>query len=318
MNVELFKKLGIIKDFPDLDKITEKAYIDLEEKIWRENLESSPHGHPWFSSFHASSFPGGEKPCGRLAMYTMMDIPQDKPIEPFLRAVADIGKAVEYQIVYRWAKAGILLGVDTPNWDGEQMTQVKFSDPSTWLTGASDAILDLRPEYDSVLPVDIKSKKHDVVEDMIYGRKSYEEKHFLQVQAYMYLCNIFHEEMGWKDMGLRPAKGAFIFYASRQDPRKTKEFYIPIDWEIINNGISLLKDWKEGFQSETLPERPKDWLWTQDPCKWCWAKKSSCKPDYQAKVKSLRESKSIDVAKKLRKNYSFEETKREVLERWHT
>jgi hypothetical protein len=319
INLELFRKLSIAGHSPvDLDKITEKSYRDLEEKIWRENLESSPHGHPWFSSFHASSFPGGEKPCGRLAMYTMMDIPQEKPIEPFLRAAADIGKAVEYQIVYRWAKAGLTLGVKAPKKEGDEMPQVKFTDPSVWLTGASDAILDLRPEYDSVLPVDIKSKKHDVVEDMIYGRKGYEEKHFLQVQAYMYLCNLFHEEMGWKDMDLQPAKGAFIYYVSRQDPRTTKEFYIPIDWEVINNGVSLLKDWKESFESEALPERPPSWRWTDDPCRFCWAKRHACKPDYKLKITSLKESKTIDFAKELRKDYDFEKKKSEVLKRWHT
>lgn len=318
MNLELFTKLGVIKDHPDLDKMTEKAYADLEEKIWKENLESSPHGRPWFTSFHASSFPEKDKPCGRKALYTMLDIPEPAPMSPFLRGVANIGQAVEYQIVYRWAKAGKTLGIDVPKNEGDPLVQLKFEDPKTWLTGSMDAVLDLRPEYDSVLPVDIKSKKHEIVEQMIMGQLSYEEKHFSQVQAYMYLCNEFHEKMGWDKLGLKPAKGAFIYYASRQDPRTAKEFYIPIDWDYIGEGIKNLLLWKNHFLEGTLPERDKSWRWTEQPCKWCVYKKEACKPDNKENILQIDQSKAIDFAKKLREKYDYEEIRKEVLERWPT
>jgi hypothetical protein len=315
---EFFKTLGVIKDYPDLDKKTLKAYEDLEEKIWRENLESSPHGRPWFTSFHASSFPDKEKPCGRKLLYTMMDIPNEKPNSPFLRAVADIGQAVEYQIVYRWGVAGLTLGAPVPEFDGARMEQAKFKDPETWLTGSMDAILDLRPEWDAVVPVDVKSKAHDVVEDMRNKRKSYEQKHYLQVQAYLYFCNLFHEKMGWDKMGLKPATGGFIYYASRQDPRTTAEFWIPIDWDLINNGVEFLKEQKENFLNGKLPERPKDWKWTEEPCKWCVYKKHACKPDYKNKITELKNSNAINFAKTLRSLYNFDEIKEEVEKAWTT
>jgi len=318
MNLELFRALGVIKDYPDLDRITEQAYMDLEEKVWKENLDSSPHGRPWFTSFHASGFPEEDKPCGRKALYTMLDTPEAKPFSPFLRAVSDIGQAVEYQIVYRWAKAGKTLGIEIPEYDGEPIEQVKLEDPETWLTGSIDSILDLRPEFDSVLPVDVKSKNHDVVEQMKMGQLSYEDKHFNQVQAYMYLCNLFHEKMGWDKLGLNPAKGAFIYYASRQDPRTAKEFYIPIDWEFINNGVEQLKEWKQHFINETLPQRDKSWRWTEQPCKWCPFKKEACKPDNKEKILQLDHSKAIVFAKSLRTNYNYKEIRKEVLERWGT
>jgi hypothetical protein len=313
---ELFEKLRIIKLYPDLDQITEKAYKDLEDQVWRDNLNSSPHGRPWFTSFHASAFPNRDKPCGRLALYTMLDIPNAAPAPPFLVAAGGIGKAVEQQIVYRWAKAGLTLGMEVPESEDTPFEQVKFADEKTWLTGSADAILDLRPHLNSVVPVDIKSKKQDVVEDMRAGRKSYEEKHFNQVQAYLYLCNIFHEEMGWSEMGLEPAKSAYIFYASRQDPRTTAEFYIPIDWDFINSGLEQLALWRDSYLNDELPERPKEWRWTEEPCKWCPMKKYVCKPDNKAKVTKLSESNAIEFAKELRPSYDFEETKKEVLKRW--
>jgi len=315
-SLELFKTLGVIKNYPDLEKITKKAYQDLEEKIWRENLESSPHGRPWFTSFHASQFPGGDKPCGRKALYTMLDIPQREPSPAYLRATGEIGKAVEYQIVYRWGKAGLTIGGSVPLWDGGHISQVKFEDASTWLTGSSDAILDLRPDCDFVLPIDIKSKKHDVVQQMQMGQQSYEEKDYLQLQAYLYLCNLFHVDMGWDSLGLKPAQGGFILYASRQDPSVRKEFWIPIDWKVINEGIDKLKQWQENFLQGSLPARPKEWRWTEEPCKWCQFKPQACKPDYKAKTENLMESKAIEFTQSLRKDYNFDEIKEEVLKRW--
>lgn len=317
MNLELFRKFNVVKDHPDLDKITDQAYKDLEEKIWRENLESSPHGRPWFTSFHASSFPDMEKACGRKALYTMLDTPEPEPISPFLRGVAEAGKAIEYQIVYRWIKAGIMLGVKEPKFDGAPIEQLKFEDPETWLTGSCDAVLDLRPEYKHVVPVDVKSKTQKVLDEMLSGQRSYEPKNYLQVQAYLYLCNKFHKEMGWEDMGLLPANGAYIYYVSRENPRSAKEFFVPINWDVINNGVEKLKEWQIHFIEQTLPERPKSWRWTEEPCKWCVFKKEVCKPDYKEKIQVLSESNAIKVATKLRKDYDYKEIRKEVESRWH-
>lgn len=313
---QFFTHFGIIGQAPDLSQITKEAYEQLEDKIWRENLNSSPHGRPWFTSFHASAFPDYDKPCGRLALYTMLDVPRAEPASPLLVATGDIGKQVEYQIVYRWGLQGITIGGSVPLWDGADMSQVKFEDDSTWLTGSSDAILDLRPALAHVTPVDVKSKKHEIVQEMQLGRRLYETKHYNQLQAYLYLCNIFHEDMGWGEMGLEPTEGGYIYYASRQDPTTSHAFYIKINWELINRGRQLLGEWREHFIADTLPERPKDWRWTEEPCKWCPMKKFSCKPDNKEKITNLKDSNAVLFAKELRKNYDYDEIKEEVIKRW--
>lgn len=314
---QFFEHFGIIGQAPDLDEITKEAYEVLEDKIWREGLNQSPHGRPWFTSFHASAFPDRDKPCGRLALYTLLNIPRDEPSPPLLVATGGIGQAVEYQIVYRWGLQGLTLGGSVPLWDGAHMAQVRFEDDKTWLTGSSDAVLDLRKYgVDSVTPADVKSKNHDVVQEMQLGRRSYEEKHYLQVQAYIYLCNLFHEQMGWDAMGLKPANGGYIYYASRQNPRTAHGFYVKADWELIERGTELLLEWREFFIQDQLPERPKDWRWTAEPCKWCPMKRHACKPDYKEKITNLRESKGVEWVQNFRPDYDYDKTKEEVIDRW--
>lgn len=301
--------MGVLKGYPDIVKITNDAFISLEKKIWEGNLEDAPHGRPWHTSFHASQFPSLTRPCGRKALYTMMDVPNAEPISPFLRGVAEIGKAVENIIVDRWRHAGILLEIS-------EEEQMKFSDDDTWLSGATDAILDLRPICDTVVPTDVKSKAIKVIDQMIEGERSYDEKHYIQVQAYIYLCRKFHIEMGWADLGLKPAESGFIIYAAREEPTKIKEFYIEADYELISEGIRTLQEWREDFKDDILPERPKSWMWTLDPCKWCDFKKHVCKPDYKAGITKLSESHAVEFTKNLRSNYDPDIIKERVLDRW--
>jgi hypothetical protein len=313
---DFFRILGAVTRGPRLDGITEQAYADYEKEIWKKDLESSPHGRPWHTSFHASAFPGHEKVCGRYALYTLLDIPPAGPIKPRLRALSEIGKAVEYQIVYRWGKAGKTIGGAHPLNDGDPIKQVGFADPDTWLTGSSDSVLDVRPAWPAALPVDIKSKAHDVVESMKVGRQTYDIKHYMQLQGYIYLCNVFHEEMGWSDMGLEPAKGGVIYYVSRQDPRFTHEYYIDANWTFIDAAVERMKKWREMFVNDELPERPKEWKWMEEPCKWCNFKRDSCKPDWKADVKKLSESKSVTFAKRIRPSYNLDTKREEVMNRW--
>jgi hypothetical protein len=180
-----------------------------------------------------------------------------------------------------------------------------------------DAVLDLR-EWDIpfVTPVDVKSKKHEIVQEMQLGRRQYENKHYLQLQAYIYLANLFHGDMGWGEMGLEPARGGYIYYASRQDPRTAHAFFVEADWELIQRGTTLLQEWRRDFISDNLPERPKEWRWTEEPCKWCPMKKYACKPDNKDKVTNLRDSNAVKFAEELRTNYNYDEIKEEVINRW--
>lgn len=313
---DFFRILGAVTGGPRLDRKTEEAYAALEKEIWKKDLDSSPHGRPWHTSFHASSFPGHEKVCGRAALYTLLDVPPAGPITPRLRALSEIGKAVEYQIVYRWGKAGLTIGGAHPLKDGDPITQVGFADPETWLTGASDSILNLMPDWDCALPVDIKSKAHDVVENMKLGKVSYDIKHYMQLQGYIYLASKFHEEMGWDKLGLKPAQGGIIYYVSRQDPRFTREFFVDANWNFIRLAKERMIEWKKMFAEDVLPPRPKEWKWTEEPCKWCTFKRDACKPDYKNSIVKLSESKSIEFAKRIRPSYNLETKQKEVFNRW--
>ena len=313
---QFFEHFGVIGGAADLDEITEHAYKDLEDQIWTQGLNNSPHGRPWFTSFHASAFPGA-KPCGRLALYTLLNIPRDEPSSPLLVATGGIGQAVEYQIVYRWGLQGLTIGGSQPLWDGGPMKQVRFEDDSTWLTGSGDAVLDLRKYgMDFVIPVDVKSKNHDVVLEMQQGRL-YEEKHYLQVQAYIYLCNLFHRDMGWEAMGLKPAEGGYIYYASRQNPRVAHAFFVERNDELIERGVALLQEWRQLYIENKLPPRPKEWRWTEEPCKWCPMKRHACKPDNKEKIENLRDSKGVEWVSNFRQDYDYDKTKQEVIDRWN-
>ena len=315
---KLFRTLGITKgDEPQIETWTNKAFNRYEFEVWRDGRDSAPHGHPWHTSFHASAFPPRDgKACGRKALYTLMDFPGGEPTPRRLRGQGEVGKAIEYMVVHRWGRLGITIGGSVPLWDGAPMKQVGFEHPGLWLTGSSDAVLDIRPDWPAVLPVDVKSKAQDVIEQMRVGARSYDEAHYLQLQAYIFLCIHFHEEMGWSDLGLEPAKGGVIYYLSRNDPSQTHEFFIEADHELMRDASKYLESWKRSFLENSLPERPKSWRWTEDPCKWCQFKKNVCKPDYKAKVVRLSESHGVEFARTLRQEYDPHEIWKAVVDRW--
>lgn len=316
---ELFKKAGLINPGtgPDLDAVTEQAYLVQEEKEHAKGNARPPGGR----AFYASMFPGGEeeKRCARLALYNMVGAPNPEPIKPAGRAVIESGKAVEKQIVWRWGQMGLLLGgIDVPDKEYKYMNQLGFNDPDLWLSGYADAVLDLRPRWKYVLPVDIKSKSHEKITNMRSGElPRYEDDHYKQVQAYLYLCRKYHEYLGFDKEGLLPAKGGIIYYVSRDNPRFTHTAYIEYDEPFVNAGIQRLTEWKEMFLTDTLPERPKEWRWTQPPCQWCPLKKH-CKQDIRDGVEKISESNAVKLAEKLIPNYDIEKVRKEVMKRWQS
>jgi hypothetical protein len=306
--------VGAFNPGPDLDAVTEQAYLLQEEKAHAAMIRKPPSGR----AFYASMFPGGEndKRCARQALYNMVGAVDPQPIKPAGRAVIEVGKAVEKQIVWRWGKMGLLLGgIKVPEKEYGYMNQLGFSDPDTWLSGYADAVLDLRPRWRSVLPVDIKSKSHERVTEMRSGERSYDPDHYKQVQAYLYLCRKYHSYLGWDEMGLEPAAGAIIYYVSRDNPRFSKQFFVYYDEVFVKAGIGRLTAWKENFLHDELPERPKDWHWTKPPCQWCVFKKM-CKQDIFEDVVVLSESNVVKQTEKLVPNYDIEKFREEVMRRW--
>jgi hypothetical protein len=245
-----------------------------------------------------------------------MDIPGAEPTNPKLRGQGEMGKAAENLIVHRWANAGMMLSVDVPEFYGQKMKQVGFEVPTLWFTGSVDAILDIRPNWEYVLPVDVKSKDHDIITSMQVGSRSYDERHFAQLQAYLYLCIRFHEEMGWGKLGLKPAIGGIIYYVSRQDPTNTAEFYIEADGGLMADANGVIAATKASFEEDSLPPRDPSWKWSEEPCKWCDFKKFACKPDDKAGITVLSETNGVAFAKTVRDDYDPDKTREKVLERW--
>lgn len=296
-----FRSAQIVKDGPSLDGWTEQAYKNVEEKRWKNDNHFS-------SSFYCSLYPGSEKNCRCRALYKLLNIPELKPMEPKGVGVTEVGKCVEEQIVERWHKMGILLGPEPPK-------QLYIEDENTWMTGYIDAVLNLMPDWYYVLPVEIKSKKNNAIEYMKIGGQSYDEKHYNQLQAYILWCIRNHNKMGWNKLGLMPAKGGIIYYVSREDPRNTHEFYVEFDEALARDAEDQLKLWKQSFLNDELPERPKEWRWTEEPCKWNPYKKL-CKADYKDKIVKLSESNAVKFAMEHNPSYNLDKIKERIKERW--
>lgn len=312
---QLWVALGFMKPEPNgvgMDELTDKAYDELSWEIHRGGFDDAPHGQPWHTSFHASGFPPEKRPCARKAMYELMGIPTEKPAEPWLVAVADAGKDIENQIVKRWHNAGWLLTAPPGS-----PVQTGFADPDSWLTCSVDAALDLRSacSYEHVLPVDVKGKDHAVVTEIRAGKRGADAGHVQQVTVQTAFCRSEHERMGWGKMGLEPAKGASLLYVSRQRPGYRAEVHVPWDEARYEKGLAVLGEWRDSFLAGALPERPKAWRWTEEPCKWC-DHRDVCKFDIRKDVVKLEDSTAISKAQAVRPTYDYERARYAVLERW--
>ncbi len=320
----LFEALNVVKTGPDMDAIVDRAYNLEADREWRE-MNQAPHGSPWHTSFHGSQFPGGEneKRCARQALYVLMDIPTATPANVKLVATGGVGKAVERQIVWRWARQGILLTGDPKEpyavaglHEWTHMKQLGIEDEDTWLTGSIDAALDARPGWEEALIIDVKTKPLTYVEEMRVGLKTYEPDHYKQVQSYLYLVHKAWDLLGWEEMGLKKPTGGVILYVARDNPSIRRQFWVPMDEEFIAAGIERLLEWRQHFLAANLPERPKEWKWTEHPCKWCNFKRQ-CKADVKEGVTNLLESNAVSFAQTINSNYDPEKIIGEVIDRWN-
>lgn len=298
-----------------IEPLTIAAYKKVEEDRWRSGDGNSPHGNPWHTSFHASQFPGDNPmACSRQAVYRMMDLPNAEPFNRRARTVMAAGKAVEYELVSTFHDAGILISAAP-----DEPVQTGFTFADAWLTGSVDCVL-LPPSWNKPLPVEIKSKYQEVIEQMQVGAKRPDENHIFQLKVQLALIR-HAQESGqlWSDLDL--VTHGYIYYLSRDRPFETAEFRVDYDSRFFEIGISVLKEWKELFKNEVLPSvnpskrHPMGWKWSYPPCQWCDFKKT-CKLDFEQGVTTLPESVGINRAKLVSDTYSYEEARARVLDRW--
>jgi hypothetical protein len=314
---ELFSRLQIIRF---VDPITDVAFKQVEEEIWRNQEDDSPHGNPWHVSFHASSFPGDDPmACSRAALYTMADFPSAEPFNRHGRTVMDAGKGIEVTLVRTWHKAGILLSAapDDP-------VQTGFEHKEAWLTGSVDSVI-LPPRWNKPLPVEIKTKYQRDIDDMKLGRRGPDIRHVFQLKTQLALVALAQDSgQIWNNLD-RVTHG-FIYYLSRDRPSDTAEFRVDLDETFFAAGVERLKQWRQAFIDGVLPEdnpgkreskfgHPMGWRWSYPPCNWCNHKKT-CQLDFRENNQSLSKSAGVNRAKLVRPDYDFEKARQRVLDRW--
>jgi hypothetical protein len=326
---EMYSRLQMLRL---MEPLTENALLDRELQIWRGDLDSDdePHGRPWHTSFHASSFPGGDRACPRKALYTMMNIPRERPANPNLRLTAETGKAVEEAIIWGFHSHDILLSPPPSS-----PVQMGFTDPECWLTGNCDAVI-LHPRLKRPHVFECKQKYDDVLNKMRVGLLGPDPTHVTQVKTYISFLNLLSKHF-WPD--LPELRDGTIYYVSRDRPRKTAEFFVELDEEFREMGRAKLLDWKKWFEEDVLPSQlagvipqdrnskgtfqnskrhplGKEWKWGEQPCKWC-DYGQLCREDFKNDVTTLSESYAIGHANEIKGgSYDYDDVREAVFAAW--
>jgi CRISPR/Cas system-associated exonuclease Cas4 (RecB family) len=317
--MEMLTRLQIARK---LDPFTNELWKKVEEKRWRDQMDDEPHGHPWHVSFHASQFPGDDpKACPRQSLYRMMDLPQTEPTSRWLRSLAEAGKALEIMLVQVYEDAKVLISAPP-----SEEIQTGFKVEDAWLTGSVDCVIQ-PPGTNKPLPIEIKTKYQRVIDEMKLGLKGPDDNHVSQLKTQLGLVR-YAQEKGelWADM--EPVTQGYIYYMSRDNPSDTAEFRVDYDRKFFEAGIAKLKQWKQMFLEDVLPElnpgkrsskfgHPNGWRWSQTPCQFCSYKKT-CQLDFREGVTSLSESAGVNRAKLVRENYDLDKARERVKARWST
>jgi len=319
---ELFSRLQLVRT---LEPIIEDSYRRALRESWRDQLDDSPHGHPWHVSFHASQFPGDDPmACSREAVYRMADFTAESEPSRRLHLTAITGKALETDLVDKLHRGSGMLISAPP--DAE--VQTGFEIPELMLTGSVDSAIVLRKK---ATPVEIKTKHESDIRNMLLGLRGPDEKHVKQLKTQMGLIRAAQENGDlWSDLKL--CDGGFIYYMARDqkyDPREpipTAEFWVQYDATFFETGVEQLKRfralWEEELLAENKPGKrttrfghPHGWKWSYEPCKFCSYKKV-CQEDFRGDIQALDDSNGIRMTKEIRPDYSYSDARERVKRRW--
>ena len=322
------------------------AYATEAKRVYDSQSDSSPHGSPWFTSFHASAFPGDDDTvCGRALVYGLMNIPNEEEFSPETSAMFDLGKNLELDWVSRIGKYGALLSADQTAGD---TFQTSFIDKEHWLSGSSDMLV-LLPHWIRSHVVEVKTTSHEKVIAMREDPDSTpysHRKYVRQCKAYIGLaheqnyspwvivcrasgllvnkseskCRVPHDgECQVEMIQLLPPTDGTLIYSSREEPMTTASYYITYDANFMEAGRQKLAGLIDYFIAGEIPPHVREEeksKWSVGECQYCSLKKSVCKPDYTAKITKLNESHLIAFAQSRRPTYDPAETRKRVLSRW--
>jgi hypothetical protein len=122
------------------------------------------------------------------------------------------------------------------------------------------------------------------------------------------------------ELQLQPMTTASLIYFSRERPGNRQlvaEFLFEHDEAWFQSGLAKLEQVQAHFIAGSLPPHPfggKEW--SQLPCQWCKVKKHSCKPDQQAGVGWLKDSKGNSFARDVYDSYDPKQIINSVITRW--
>lgn len=308
---ELYSELGLLRV---TEPVIKMVYEEYAEKQYRGELgDESPHGEKWHTSFHASSFPGGdEMACPRKALYTMMGIAQDKPFSPKSLKMMQMGKDVEEDLVWKLHEAELLLS-PTP----DNPIQMGFKDEDHWLSGNLDALIS-HPRLGRPHVIECKMKYGKDIQEMLDREQGPDPKHVKQLKTYIcFMRDIVAEKFPKMEL----LRDGTLLYVSRDNPDDTYEFFVEYNEDFKEEGLAQLAEWRQMYERGELPtthpdhRNPMGFKWTYQPCVWC-DYGQICRKDHKAGVEKLADSHGIAFTKKIRKDYDYEEARAEVFERW--
>lgn len=289
---EMYSELGLIRIMEPLIEKVYKDYADRQYKGQMAHLDS-PHGDPWHTGFHASSFPGGdEMACPRESLYSMMGISQDKPFSPKSLKMMQMGKDVENDLVWKLYEFGILLS-PTP----DNPIQMGFKDGDYWLSGNLDALI-AHPGLGRPHVIECKMKYAEVVQEMLDRVQGPDPKHVKQLKTY--IC-FMRAKIAEQFPNMEPLRDGTIVYISRDNPDVTAEFLVEYDESFMEEGLKQLAEWKEFYRQGILPSttpdkrNPMGFRWTYPPCNWCDFGQT-CRKDHKAGVTKLADSHGIEFS----------------------
>lgn len=298
------------KEFNPAIESIHSAYSVIGNKQWRNSLNDSPHGHPWFTSFHASYFPSDSvNNCARKAVYTMAGFASAEPFGPFTLNLFNMGKSIELSLVSTWSDSGDLLSAK-PSADVQDIAVLK----DYWLSCSVDAVIK-HPKTKLPYVVEIKTKSDDVVTAMKSGIRKYDEQHMNQLLAQL---SSFHGSSGfpWSNNG--SISSGSILYVSRSNMSNVCEFKFDRDDDFFQSGLKIIEGWKSYFERDVIPDRDADFQWSKGECQSCKFKKSICKPDFRDSNNVLSESHGVSFSDDIYDDgYDFNFVKKAIYDRWN-
>lgn len=360
--------MGLMKE---IDPLVDEAYRFFELMEMAKANQGHMREHGWHVSFHGSSFPGDDPyACGRKALYTMLDFPRGA-FSRRSRQRMDAGKDFEIQLVKKFHLAGML--VSTPPWE-QQMGFEDAEHWLT--SSVDAVLLPLKSRLPRIAEIKHIDDEHveEMIRLIRIAHPGYVRQVKCQIgmaheagpmkvwrchntgrlaikseqlesgevirldsdEAPNGVCAQHRHPGCLIEVELLPVRHGWLYYASRNMPDLTREFYFEYDKKFMDAGRRQLAMWRQWYEEGRLPQtefsdkrhsHPFGWKWTTEefPCRYCDFGTNFgsgvCKVDHRMAVAqqapiNLADSSGLEDIGEIRPEYDYHETRRAVFARW--